>query len=205
MKIFLLLIVAAGSVFSLSPNFTTLNYDSIALYSIVGPSTVPVLTVIRSADELDNYCAKTNGDTSTFFKRPDFSKEVVVGLLTVLGGGNRIRYCNIKRVITCNDSVFLEVQPDSQVFNTGISIQADAHVLLITILQTNNEIVLREIVPVSSCKHTIGNHISQVVSRPGNMFDIRGRQLQQGGYSGSTIVVKPGMKKVVPCASSVHR
>ncbi|HEX2957249.1 MAG TPA: hypothetical protein VHO70_10475 [Chitinispirillaceae bacterium] len=201
MKSFLLLIVAASSVFS------TLNYDSIASYSVVGPPVVPVLTVIRSADELDNYCLKTNGDTSNFLKRPDFSKEVVVGLLTVLGGGNRIRYRIIKRVVTGNDSVFLEVQPDSQVFNNGISIEAGAHVLLITILKTNNEIVLKEIVPVPVSKHTNGNHVFyRTVSRPENIFDIQGRQLlQAGNSSGSTVIVKTGMKKVIPGASKVHR
>lgn len=120
-----------------------ISVDSLASYVPVGPPNFPTLKVINNASELNDYCEVTNYDTSQLPSQPDFTSKTVIGLITLTIGGNRTYYRNLKRVYNSNDSVILEVKPDSQFVDPGISMQAGCEVLLFAIPKSDNVIVIK--------------------------------------------------------------
>jgi hypothetical protein len=121
-----------------------ISVDSLVSYSPVGPAIGPILKVINSTAQLYEYCKATDYDTSLLSTtQPDFTSKTVIGLRTMTGGGNRIDYQTLKRVYNDNDSIILEVKPDSQVFDVGMSIQAASHVLIFAIPKTDKPVVIK--------------------------------------------------------------
>jgi hypothetical protein len=120
-----------------------ISIDSLVSYASVGPVSVSHLKVINSAVELNEYCEATDYDVSLLPAQPDFTSKTVVGLVTMAAGGNIINYRTMKRVYVENDSIFLEIKPDSQVLDVGISLQAGSKVLLFAIPKTDKPVVMK--------------------------------------------------------------
>ena len=120
-----------------------INVDTLASYYPVGPAAVPVLSVINNTDQLYDYCKSTNYDASLLSAQTDFTSKTVIGFITMAGGGDRINYRVLMRVYNYNDSVILEVRPDTQFFDAGMSIQALSNVLLFAIPKTDKPVVMK--------------------------------------------------------------
>ncbi|MBN1307580.1 MAG: hypothetical protein JXA18_06665 [Chitinispirillaceae bacterium] len=155
-----------------------IDYDSLAGYAVVGPPTVPILKIIKDIDQLASYCDEARCDTSLISPMPDFTTRTVIGLLAMTGGGNRVSYRYVRRIVDTGDTVILEIRPDSQVFDPGISIQAAYNVLLLAIPKTDKPIVLRES-PLTSIDKPLFHApaIMPVQQASGSRYDLRGRSL----------------------------
>jgi hypothetical protein len=150
------------------------DYDSIAVFFTPGPPTVPVLSVITDTDQLNDYCSEVQCETPL---SADFSTVMVIGLLTMTGGGNRVYLRKLQRVIDEPDSIILEVKPDSQMYDPDISIQAAYTVFLFSIPQSGKPVALRE-----SLSAATQNPFSHRTPRSatgyrtaGRSYDVKGR------------------------------
>jgi hypothetical protein len=170
-----------------------LNVDTIATYLSPGPPTFPILKIIKNVNQLDSYFVATRYDTTVALSiRPDFASQTVISLLTMTGGGNKAQYRKLMRVVDNVDTVFLEFKPDSQVFETVISIQAASHVLLFAIPKTNKPIVLRE-ASVTAARNAFQripeNH--SIGKAPCRFYTLRGQSLTKlKGHTGGLFIVQ---------------
>lgn len=174
-----------------------LSYESIVDYSTGGPLTTSILEDIQSVAQLIAYCTETKYDTSLLTALPDFDTKTVIGLVTKYGGGNIIRKRTLQRIVDHIDTIVVEVIPDSQVFDTGMSIQAGYSIVLLTIPKTDKPVVLRESPVTSISKSLFHAPEFQLIQQTYSIrYDLRGRLLPMNrsgiilGYNRSSGRVK---------------
>jgi len=167
--------------------------DSLASYSPVGPATGPILKVINSTSQLYEYCKAIDFNTSLLSTQSDFTSKTVIGLRTMTCGGNRIDYQILKRVYNDNDSVILEVKPDSQVFDVGMSMQAASHVLIFAIPKTDNPVVIK-IEQTTNVKQLLNRStvLCSVQSQKICSYSLLGRSLSSKSKHPCWVVISSG-------------
>ena len=175
-------ILTATAIAGAMSGSTEIGCDSIASFSIVGPPEVSILTVIRNVGQLDSFCNHAGYDTASISVLPDFSTHMVIGLLTVTAGGNRVTYRNPVGIAATVDTLILAIQPDSQVFDVGMSIQAGAHAVLLSIGDTGKTVILRNTPVTAVRRHPREFPVPSPGGRrsPDGCYNLQGRSMVRG-------------------------
>lgn len=172
-----------------------ITVDSLATYSPVGPGNGLHLMVINNATQLKEYLEVTDYDTSHYIAQPDFTSKTLIGLGTITGGGNRINYLTIKRVYNDNDSVFIVVKPDSQIFDIGLSMQAFSKILLFAIPKTDKPIAIKldYNTAVEKGFHR-GTVFCAAQQKPASLYSLLGRSLSSKNSHTYRVVIFSGVQ-----------
>lgn len=160
----------------------TIDFDSIGGGFNPGLSLVTVFNVIRSLEELNEYCTAVNYDTAQLVTKPAFDEKTILALLSSQGGGDRIIYRHIQQIVDEGDTAFLEIRSDTNFFDGGISVQAAYSFILISIPATDKPIFLREIkesLVVKPAVRKIENRFSG--RKLQGIYDGQGRLIRQRG------------------------
>ncbi len=171
-------------------NGGTIAFDSIAGGGNAGVSPVSILNVIRSLEELNEYCAAVNYDTGLLATKPDFYEKTIIALISMSGGGNRATYRDIQQIVDDGDTVFLEMRYETHHFDNDISIEAAYCFILLSIPKTDKPISLREVPVISMVKPAIRKSEIRFSDRQSHgIYDGQGRLIQQRSEKYPGIVV----------------
>lgn len=182
-------------------NGGTIAFDSIASDTNPGPSPHPIVQAIRSAVELNEYCAAVNYDTAELATQPDFAEKTIIALIFMKGGGNRLNYRLTQQIVDDGDTVFLEFSRKTTYYDEDISIQAAYAFILFSIPRTDKPIAIRE-VPTSVGKPALRKSETRLVSRKSqSIYDGQGRLVpnRNGKYPGVVVFSRDfrGGKKLI--------
>lgn len=119
--------------------------DSIAGGFNSGNSPVSVFNVVRTQEELNEFCPAVNYDTALFVTRPDFNEKTIIVLLSMEGGGKKAIYRHVQQIIDDQDNVFMEICSDTGNIDTELKPLAAYGFTLFSIPRTDKPIILREV------------------------------------------------------------
>lgn len=186
----------------------TIAFDSIAGGFNPGVSPVSVFNVIRSQEELNEFCTAVDYDTALFVTRPDFTEKTIIALISMEGGGKRSIYRYIQQIIDDEDTAFMEIRSDTGYLDTELKPLAAYGFTLFSIPKTDKPIIPRE-VPTSITKPAVRKSETRFPGRQiQGIYDGQGRLIPQrsGKYPGIVVFSRdfPGGKKLLFRASALN-
>jgi hypothetical protein len=166
---------------SISGQQVDIAYDTLMLHTNRG-FPVSLFETIRDKDSLNKYFLKIGYDTLRASKKPDFDSEMVIAVVTAFFGGdigNIEHYYKIKKITEEADSIVVNIQHDSLVYNTEIQ---HAYSISMLIIPRSDKTVSFRIDIQSAHRKPIDHAFLRSDSvflpqRATRLYDIKGRVL----------------------------